>query len=39
MKNFFEFISEASIASQQAARAGLVMDPHGSAYYRGPNGN
>ena len=39
MKNFFEFISEASIAAQQAARAGLVMDPHGSAYYRGPNGN
>jgi hypothetical protein len=39
MKKFFEFIDEASIAAQQAARAGLVMDPHGSAYYRSPNGN
>lgn len=39
MKKFFEFINEVSIASQQAARAGLVMDPHGSAYYRSPNGN
>ena len=39
MKKFFEFINEASIAAQQAARAGLVMDPHGSAYSRTPNGN
>ena len=39
MKKFFQFMTEASIAAQQAARVGLVMDPHGSAYYRAPNGN
>ena len=35
MKNFFQFLSEASTASQQAARLGLEPDGHGGWYKNG----
>ena len=35
MKNFFQFITEASGAVQQAQRMGLVTDGHGGWYKNG----